>query len=497
MADGTQAAATPPLQEAAERATVRSARWRAGLVIVSGGVLVLAVASWLAFLWHALHEPVGQYDLSSYYAAAAALRADPHADIYSAAVIARSGAAQHVQVQPPLPYTYPPLLAILMTPLTFVPFRIAARAWLLVNAGLWLGCTLALASELRYQLGKLRLASDMAAAAQRARTGWARTGWARAVADPTPLIALAVAAALCLPFAPAQQVVLLGQIDLLVLLPLALVPWLTRNGHERWVGVAIAVAAMLKLTPALLLVYLALRRRWEALIAAVVALAVLAVVSVAVVGPGVFLAALPEALRVGAGDAALGQNEALLAPVLGVVTAASPAAAGVARAVEYGLLTLLAAVAGWVLWRGRGQRATAAAVRWDDGEQAAYALALCAMVLLSPATWVHHYVWVLPALVLMLGMTARAALDAGAGAGRRAAALRCGLVVLAAVLLSPSLPNNWDTESHPITTLLFGLPLRPALLEARPVGALLVLCVAAIILVRGVSAPGRERGVTA
>lgn len=485
-----QAAARASRHGAAQGAPALSARWRVGLVIASGGTIVLAVATWLAFLWHALHAPVGQYDLSSYYAAAAALRSDPHADIYSAAVMASNGAAQHVQVQPPLPYTYPPLLAILLTPLTLAPFRIAARLWLLVNAALWLGCTLALAGELRRQLGKAWLPSDGATAVTGAR-GW----WARAVADPAPLVALAVATALCLPSAPAQQVVLLGQIDLLVLLPLALVPWLSRHGHERWVGSAIALAAMLKLTPALLLVYLALRRRWEALVAALVALVALSALSMAVVGPGVFFAALPEALRVGSGDAALGHNEALLAPLVGVVTAAAPAAASLAHGVEYGLLALLAVAVGWVLWRTGRDHASSAPARWDAGEQVAYAAALCAMVLLSPATWVHHYVWVLPAVILALGVTAGAALRAATGAGRGRAALAGGLVVLGAVLLSPSLPYNWDTEPHPGVTLL--LPLRPALLEARAVGTLLVLCVVAGVLLRRARMASRERGVAA
>ena len=80
--------------------------WPRTAVSVIAAVALLAEAvAWLWFLWQAAHSPVGQYDFSSYYAAALALRGNPHADIYSTAVMAQAGAAGHVQVQPPLPYT--------------------------------------------------------------------------------------------------------------------------------------------------------------------------------------------------------------------------------------------------------------------------------------------------------------------------------------------------------------------------------------------------------
>jgi Glycosyltransferase family 87 len=465
-----RAAMNPPAQRASAGAARLSDQARAGIVLLSLLVLVLAVGGWLWFLWGALHAPVGQYDFSSYYAAAAALRADRHADIYSAAVIARSGAATHVQVQPPLPYTYPPLLAIALTPLTLLPFHIAARLWLLLNAGIWLGCTAILANELR------RLLRDGLVPSPSAGSPGPASAWARAVSDPVPVVALSVSAALCLPFAPARQTLLLGQINFLVLLPLALVPWLTRRGHDRWAGAAVAIAAMLKLTPALLLVYLALRRRWQALAAAIAALAALALVSVAVVGPGEFFAALPEALSVGSGDARLGHNEALLAPLLNAVASAAPGLAGPGRVAEYVVLVALAVAAGVVLWRAQRDAAVTPGTR--AGEDAAYAVALCAMLLLSPATWVHHYVWVLPALALVLGLAARSFLRATTPELRRTAAAQCALLALAAVLLAVWLPYGWDTQAQPGVTTLAGLPLRPLLLESRPVGTLLVLAIA-------------------
>lgn len=484
--DGTRPTATSRDGDRGSSTLARASwRFRAGVVMVALVILVVALASWLWFLWRALHAPVGRYDFSSYYAAAAALRINPHADIYAAAVIAQSGAANHVQVQPPLPYTYPPLLAITLVPLTLVPFTIAARIWLLTNAGIWLACTLFLARELHLRFAGILARGDAFV------SGAAASRWSRMLADPAPVVALAVAAVLCLPFAPAEQTVLLGQIDLLVLLFLTVVPWLTRHGHERWVGGAIAIAAMLKLTPALLLLYLALRRRWVALSASLAALAALALVSIAVVGPAVFFAALPEALRVGSGDATLGHNEALFAPLVGVVAGAYPDLAAIARIAEYALLAALALAVGCVLWRSTGADAaqprqggtgsySAAA---NDGP--AYAVALCAMVLLAPAAWVHHYVWVLPAAALVLGVTGAATLHAlvshAAAVERRAALVRLGVTVLGSCLLAWMLPSNWDTEPHPSTSALFGLPMRPLFLELRPLGALMILIVAATL----------------
>jgi Glycosyltransferase family 87 len=479
VAERAQAAPERQASQAAGPVSLRlSDRGRAALVIASAAVLALALVNWLQFLWVVLHGPFGQYDFSSYYAAAAALRANPHTDIYSSAVMARFGAAGHVQVQPPLPYTYPPLLAIALVPLTLLPFHVAARLWVVGNAGLWLLCALILAHELRHLLGK-----GLAVVGRTSTEGSARpTAWAEAVADPSGIVALAAAGALCLPFAPAVQTLLTGQMNFLVLLPLAAVPWLTRGRQEHWVGVAVAVTAMLKFTPALLLVYLALRRRWEALVAAVVALAALAVVSMAVVGPGVFFAAIPEALHVGGGDAGLGHNEALLAPVIAALTQAAPGWGPAMRVVEYALLAGLAIAVGWVLWRAWRPGATADPARaWDD-ESAAYALALCALVLLSPAVWVHHYVWILPAAALLLGLTGRALIWAASAAERRTAGTRLGLIVVAALLLGWMLPYNWDTEPTPATTTVFGLPLRPLLLEFRAIGALMLALIAAMLL---------------
>jgi alpha-1,2-mannosyltransferase len=428
--------------------------------LAGAALLVLAVVAvrWGLFVAQAALNAQGRFDFATYYAAAAALRGNLHANIYDVGVLARSSATGTV-----LPYTYPPLFALLLSPFTLLSFKTLARLWLVGNAAVWLGVALLLARELRLLLGS-RLAAQPRAASPsvvvRLRS-WLSD-------DPAPLVALAVSATLCLTFAPAAQTLLTGQINFLMLLPLALIPWLTRTGHERWVGVCVALAAMLKLTPAVLIAYLLLRRRWEAALAALATLLGLTLISLVAVGPGTLFAFIPQALQVGAGDAGLGHNQALFAPL-------ALAAGSAGKVVTLLGWLVLAAFALWLgrrLWRA--PRLTVPTGATSAVENACYAIALCAMLLLSPTAWVHHYVWLLPAAALALGLAGRDLMGAWGTAEARTAALRLALVVAAAVALGLTLPDAWDTEPQPAVTHFAGLPLWPLALEARPLGALVL-----------------------
>src|SRR6185437_10186175 len=162
----------------------------------------------------------------------------------------------------------------LLSPFTAISFRVLSRIWLVGNFALWLFITLLLAREIALIVGPRLRAALGVAKPQRLTVR-------SLLVDPTPLLALALAALLSQQFAPAVQTLIIGQINFLVLLPLALIPELSRRGHERWVGVMVALATMLKFTPAILILYLVLRRRWQAALAAVVALVALTLVSIA------------------------------------------------------------------------------------------------------------------------------------------------------------------------------------------------------------------------
>ncbi|HEX6817138.1 MAG TPA: glycosyltransferase 87 family protein, partial [Ktedonobacterales bacterium] len=127
------------------------------------GVIGLLVATWVYCMVHGAQHGMGAYDFSTYYAAARALRLDPHSDIYAQNVLAASAAAGHVSQQPPLPYAYPPLGALLLIPLTLLPFAVAVHIWVAINITLWLVTTLLLAREIHALLMPTLLALPAAA----------------------------------------------------------------------------------------------------------------------------------------------------------------------------------------------------------------------------------------------------------------------------------------------------------------------------------------------
>ena len=131
-------------------------------------------------------------------------------------------------------YKYPPLFALLLTPLTRLPLRTALEVWNGLNLA-------ALATAI-----------------------WAVTRahgrrWSEA-APPALLFA-----ALALLFQPVLDTLIYGQMDLVLLGLLALTYLALRTGHPAWAGPPLALAIGFKVYPALLLLYLLLRRDWRAL----------------------------------------------------------------------------------------------------------------------------------------------------------------------------------------------------------------------------------------
>lgn len=441
-------------------ASHRQIRARIAVSLTAAVVSAAMLVSWLVRVASMLRGG-GRYDFSTYYAAAWAFRHDIHANIYDASVLAQAGATANTFVSPPLPYTYPPLFAILLCPFTVLPFKALAALWLALNCALWLAVALVLAREIALLLGGRIHPSDGGTAHKRTLTAL--------FANPIPLVALALALLLCLTSEPAIQTALTGQINLLVLLPLALVPELERRRHLRWVGVMIAIAAMLKFTPAILLLYFVLRRRWQVVFAGLAALAGLVVLCVVMVGPGVALASVGQALHVGTSDASLGHNEALLAPLVGTLGATFPGAQTFFRGLETVLLIALALAVGFVLWRR--WRPVGDVVADQEKDAAGYGIALCVMVILWPTVWVHHYVWALPAAAVTLAL-AILSIPRHRGVGRIALPL---FTALCCYLLVVTLPYQWDTAASPAVTTYLGLPLRPFLLSLRALGTLGIL----------------------
>ncbi|GAA1759569.1 glycosyltransferase 87 family protein [Luedemannella helvata] len=213
-----------------------------------------------------------------------------------------------------------------------------------------------------------------------------REGW-------TPWYALGLAAALTIAVEPVRETVNFGQVNLLLLALVGADLLLGVARGRRWAGVGIGLATAIKLTPGIFIVYLLVTKRWRAAIVAA-ATAAGATVLAAVVTPDMSMVFWTEALwntdRVG--DLAFISNQSLQ----GAVARLNPDHPSTAL---WGLLVL----ACLAVWAVRCRRAVAA-----GDELTGFALTGVLGCLISPVTWVHHLVWLGPALVLLIDRAAAA-----------------------------------------------------------------------------------------
>ncbi|GHJ41354.1 glycosyltransferase 87 family protein [Streptomyces sp. TS71-3] len=238
-------------------------------------------------------------------------------------------------------FTYPPFAAVCMLPLALMSSPVAVCAILVLNVA-------ASAFIVRTLLGRM--------------TDW--TGYA-------------VVACLFILLEPVRDTFSFGQVNLVLL---ALVLGDSRLG--RFSGVATGVAAAFKLTPALFILYLALTgRRRQAGIAGATALAATALGWLLAPGPSrrYWGHELWNTHRVGV--PAYVSNQSLR----GVLARLGDPGGGIVWA-----LAVLAVLCAW-----------AVLVRRTD-QRTGIALTGVAACLISPVTWVHHLVWLLPALALLI-----------------------------------------------------------------------------------------------
>lgn len=258
-----------------------------------------------------------------------------------------------------LPFTYPPAAALVFTVFAVLPWPAAATLMTAASA-------IALPAVLYFAL-RLRPVSV-----------WLTRGTAARLA--------LVAAAAALWLEPVRTTLGYGQVNILLAL---LITWdLSRTDGARLKGAGIGLAAGLKLTPAIFVLYLALTRRYRA--AAVAAGTFAATVGAGfVIVPssarwywtGTFL----DAGRVGSGQQqAMTINQSLLGLLARALHTANVPAPWLA-------VVVLAGLAGLAL-AARAGRA---------GDEAA-GFSLCAItgLLVSPVSWTHHWVIVIPALLL-------------------------------------------------------------------------------------------------
>ena len=248
-----------------------------------------------------------------------------------------------------LPFTYPPFAAVLMVPLAPLPTWLAAALWTGASAG----------------------ALGAAVVVVRRALGRTSPAWL--------VIGVSVAA---LALEPVWQNLTFGQVNLLLML--AVLMDLLRP-ERRLSGVALGIAAGVKLTPLVFVVLLVLAGRRAEAARAVLALgATVAIGFVAMPGSGAYWTdRLLDPSRVG--PPALAHNQSVHGALTRLLDSSPPPYLWLAVAGPLALAVVLVAA---VWWR-RGERVLGTC------------LGAMAMLLASPVAWSHHWVWAVPvALVL-------------------------------------------------------------------------------------------------
>ena len=272
-----------------------------------------------------------------------------------------------------LPFTYPPIAAVVLAPLALLPM--AAAGTVLTVASIALAAVV-----LRVFLR--RLAGPAAAPV-----------WAALWLLPVALL-----------LEPVRSTLAYGQINI-VLMALVTLDCLT--AEPRWPrGALVGLAAAVKLTPAAFVLFFLLRRDYRA--------AATAGVSFAVTTAAGFVLAWHDSVRYWTsvvfqtgriGDPVIAANQC----IQGVLARAGLDPHSLAGAAAW---LALSAIVVMVAWRGMRQALAASQDCW------ALSLNAFAALLISPMSWSHHWVWCAPALLTLadLGRRHRSRLAAAVAA---------------------------------------------------------------------------------
>ena len=321
----------------------------------------------------------------------------------------------------PYGFTYPPFAGLVMFPMAYLPF------WLIL------------------------VLSSVATVASTALVTWWLAGPLIRRSRWAPWAAGAVAVALALCFEPVRETFGFGQVNTLLLAVVAGDVLFGVARGRKWAGIGIGLATAVKLTPGVFILYLLVTGRWRAAGTAIAAAA-----GATLIAAGLFpdesrefwTAALWDTNRVGNLEYLSNQSLRGLLARLPLDTVEA----------KVWLVCVLATLAFWC-WRVR------AAARVDDylGGLALTGLLGC---LISPVTWVHHCVWLLPAIVRCVE------------AGPRS---RVWLGAAAYVVLSSRLTWAWENGPRPplamigsnlyvwfSLALLIWMPLRGGTTPDRP-----------------------------
>lgn len=312
------------------------------------GIVFIVVAVAVAYLIYThLGDHHNQYDLKIYYNAVRYWLDGNSLYDYS----------QPDPVNISLGFTYPPIAAIVMVPMALLPIGVVVVVTFLAI----IVCNTVLAylyTRERISLPRFQM-----------------------------LIVSGVVSALSFCLLPIGQNVGFGQINIfLALLVVADVLVLGRR-NSRWFGVGIGLAMAIKLTPGIFLLYLVLSKKWRALavsIAAGVAAVILAGIFSFSDSVKYYTQLIWDSDRVGFLDNTTNQS------INGIIARfMSPELPS--RAIWMVCSVAMVGLVGWRIKKAVDQHDTLAALT----------LTGLLGILVSPVSWLHHVVWVLPAGIIV------------------------------------------------------------------------------------------------
>ncbi|MBN1963652.1 MAG: DUF2029 domain-containing protein [Anaerolineae bacterium] len=213
-----------------------------------------------------------------------------------------------------------------------------------------------------------------------------------------------------LAFRPTLQTFIQGQINLFVLLALALALLWSEDGREAWAGIALGLAVAAKVSPVVLLAYFLVTRAWRVILWSAVTVIVLSALAWLQFGSGVFADFITASLFVMGGIHEWRSNHSL--PMwlltffrnLSLEDAAYTLASWLPRLLYWGVSGLAVLVG---LLRADRLRESALARYW------LYALLVAQMTLASPLVWNHHLVFLVLPLVFLLARQETRAIGLG------------------------------------------------------------------------------------
>lgn len=304
--------------------------------------------------------------------------------IYHGAVVWWTGGGELYEYIAPdtnLGFTYPPFAALLMLPMA----ALTPSA-----AGLF---------NLLFGLTALGLVLSALLIPLADRYGWPR--WM------TVAVALPMFAAI----EPVRETLGFGQVNLL-LFALIMADMMALRRGWRWAGIGIGIATAIKLTPALFIVYFLVSKQWRAALTASGATLAATAAAYLVVpheSTAYFGSVIWQTERVGVADMTPNQSLAGLLSRL-YDTATAPSVLWIA-------FTLVLLAVGLT---------RAAAAHAEGDELIAFTLVGLTANVVSPISWTHHLVWVVPAVIALgdQALRRRAASRGLAARGRATPGLR-------------------------------------------------------------------------